>query len=621
MKELKTSCFLTVLCLLMLLCACSKAASEPERPADSVQLPQLSMQEEVSADDAQAILDYLTSPQLWGRAVGSDGNEAAARAIAGYFSSLGYAPFAEDYCIPYTDHLVRQENANASLALLSADGTRTELTAGTDYIYYPVYAPLDVTLPLTADEDAATDGSAVYCSTDSSARTLAEQNAAAVTFQCVDLSQTITLNNNVETERGAFFQIDTRYSDLLAQDGTRAEIHLDACAEVGEALNVAAIRRGSSGDHALIVSAHFDGSGFYGDVYYPSAYDNASGTTVMLLTARLLAQSDLEADLIFAAFNGEETWLNGSDALAASLCAGYEDVTVINIDCIGLASDDAFTLSGNAINFSALTSILDNYAPCPEEMPSDHMSFYDISNAISTNLADLTAMDYATTLMHTPGDTPDKLSPERLLRAAQLLTSYAEGGVYTTTAAAPDDMICQYEIPYSFRANTNINEAFFAALPRSAGSALDQTYASFDEIAAETGVPLLHPDCEVESPGISLSVWSHDDQPAGASPVYDVSAYYSTNFEGVSVWHECSFSVGEDVDSFTRSYGDTAITVTQSHYFIESLGIEATLYQLDNAAEHTSSIVAFFTADNVFYTCELDASADLVQRYLESFHF
>ena len=133
-------CAALCLCLLLSLCACARKEmsapdAEPEVQEETIYtLPELSPEAEPDAASAQALLEYLTSPQLAGRAVGSDGNVRTAHDLAALLQGLGYAPFAEKYCIPYTDRLVRQESAEASLTLVSADGTRTELTAGADYI-------------------------------------------------------------------------------------------------------------------------------------------------------------------------------------------------------------------------------------------------------------------------------------------------------------------------------------------------------------------------------------------------------------------------------------------------------------------------------------------------------
>ncbi|NCB06510.1 MAG: hypothetical protein EOM69_13440, partial [Clostridia bacterium] len=51
----------------------------------------------------------------------------AADYIAGLFGALALAPLFDDYFQPYEDFVVYPERAEAKLAILSADGTRTEL--------------------------------------------------------------------------------------------------------------------------------------------------------------------------------------------------------------------------------------------------------------------------------------------------------------------------------------------------------------------------------------------------------------------------------------------------------------------------------------------------------------
>ena len=118
---------------------------------------------QITEQSAADLLAYLTSPALRGRAVGSDGNVQAAKDIAALFAALGYEPLGEDYLLPYTDELVRQENAGSLLALIAQDGKRTELTPGEDYIYAPSIQSVDVVLPVSDDLSAAAAREAVYC--------------------------------------------------------------------------------------------------------------------------------------------------------------------------------------------------------------------------------------------------------------------------------------------------------------------------------------------------------------------------------------------------------------------------------------------------------------------------
>ena len=619
-------CAALCLCLLLSLCACARKEmsapdAEPEVQEEAIYtLPELSPEAEPDAASAQALLEYLTSPQLAGRAVGSDGNVRTAHDLAALLQGLGYAPFAEKYCIPYTDRLVRQESAEASLTLVSADGTRTDLTAGADYIYYPVYETIDVSLSLSGDKETAAAREAIYCGEAADARAFVIGQPEAIAFACGDLDAQITLNNNLEQDRGAYFLLDERFGELLSQEGVRAELHLGACAEVGQALNVVAVRRGSSGRTALVIGAHFDGSGFCGNAYYPSAYDNASGTTAMIMAAWLLANAELKSDLIFAAFNGEETGLNGSAALAETLCEGYDSVTVLNLDCMGLAADDGYTISGGEYAFSDFAKTLDNFAPCETQMPSDHLSFDEIETALATNLADKDAMKYMTSLMHTRGDTADKLSAERVLRAAQLVAAYVEQENYPRRWSENEDMQLLYEIPYHLMPYAGMDEAFVQALsPDGSGASFEQTYDTWEALEAETGLHVLRTDTPLAEGGIYLSIWSSDSENGNA---YSVDGFCGAQTEDVYVSQEFQLFLGQEIESAIRAMGNEAVEVTTETYALEEIGAEATIYQIKHTSGETD-VVGAFIADNILYICEADGVPEdptgWMQRFLEQY--
>lgn len=437
MKKSKrlTRVLASVLCALMLLCACETAPKE-----ETLKIPQIPLDREASAEDVSAFLNYLTDPALRGRVVGSDGNAQTAQDIAAYFSELGLAPFAEEYGIPYEESLVRLENANASLALIAADGTRTALTEGVDYTYSPRFEAIDVTLPISSDENTALSGETAYLRAEGGkfgGWVTMNGTKDAVAFDVCDLSSEAALFYRINTSwygEGLMIAIDQRWEELLSQEGTQVEIKLEPCAETGEANNVVAVRRGSVGKTAIIIGAHFDGSGCYGDTIFPSAYDNGSGTATLLLCARLLAQAEVESDLIFAAFNGEELLLHGSGAVAQTLCEGYDSVAMINIDCVGLKDDKATLYSWfqHEQYYPELIDLLgeyDGFGTATDLMPGDHESFYDAGeNVYPVMITDLTGSEYHGTLMHSQNDTADLLDPARILHVAQAIAAYVEGG-------------------------------------------------------------------------------------------------------------------------------------------------------------------------------------------------
>ena len=590
----------SLLLALMLLLALAACGATP----NTAWTPEKLAAGEITEQSAADLLTYLTSPALQGRAVGSDGNVQAAKDIAALFAALGYEPLGDDYLLPYTDELVRQENAEAHVALIAPDGKRTELIAGEDYIYAPAFQSVDVVLPVSGDLAAAEAREAVYCGED--ARRYSMENESVIAIDFADLEKTITLNNAPIQDTGVYFQLSERFRSALEQEGAQVEIKLNACAELGDAYNVAAIRRGSSGKNAVVIGAHFDGSGFYGDVYYPSAYDNGSGTTAMLLAACLLRDIAPEDDVIFVAFNGEESGLGGSKAFAPMVCEMYDSVAVVNIDCAGLASSDGLYLSGSKTQFGSLSKLLENYTPDAEEETSDHLSFDGISNAYAVNIGDTGAMDYALTLMHTRGDTADVLDTGRLLGVAKSVEAYIRAGDFPQTQPERsfEDYSMLYSIPVKLSAYEGADEAFLASLTGE-GSVYDQTFATAEELRAATGIRLLDNEYSSSDYGISLSVWAQTDE-TGKQMMQGNGYGFLTLPDGTEVSQSITFMLGTDIDSDIRNMSEDEADVEELTYPIAALGVDATIYRVQHKLGGYDSAVGFFTYENILYVYELD---------------
>ena len=142
----------------LLLGGCTRpAAPREEPPAAPPAAEQPPAGPAVALPTAEELLAALCAPAFQGCAVGSAGNELAAGYIASCFEGLGLEPLFDDYLQPYEEQCVRTERAEARAALIAADGTRTELTAGTDFLFYPVYEGVEVRLPVSEDAAACED--------------------------------------------------------------------------------------------------------------------------------------------------------------------------------------------------------------------------------------------------------------------------------------------------------------------------------------------------------------------------------------------------------------------------------------------------------------------------------
>jgi len=115
----------------------------------------------------------------------------------------------------------------------------------------------------------------------------------------------------------------------------------------GISRNVVGWLPGERIDEVIIIGAHFDHLGTFGQRIYAGADDNASGTTGVLLLAKALGEirekyGPMRRSIVIAFWGAEEKGLIGSKSfvntklMAGKLPFAYEDVVaVFNLDMIG----------------------------------------------------------------------------------------------------------------------------------------------------------------------------------------------------------------------------------------------------------------------------------------------
>lgn len=217
------------------------------------------------------------------------------------------------------------------------------------------------------------------------------------------------------------------YQMLESEDATLRLSCADGKKEISSH-NIIGRLKGADSSRAYIVSAHFDGAGGSKDRFSGGAVDNASGIAAMLHCASLLSMSDnLPFDVVFCAFNGEETALQGSSGIAKTIEAEYTECININIDCVGQIGADIYSVSEDEEQYlhsplvAAFTAQMDKLGLKHSSEPfggSDHRSF-------SCSFVVIGAMD---PVFHTTDDTADKLNVEEIEKigklAAQFITEY-----------------------------------------------------------------------------------------------------------------------------------------------------------------------------------------------------
>ena len=145
--------------------------------------------------------------------------------------------------------------------------------------------------------------------------------------------------------------------------------------------------------HTIIIGAHYDhlGWGKEGSLYtgppaiHNGADDNASGVAAMLLLASHFKDKDLNYNLLFLAFSGEEKGLWGSNFFVDNSPLEMEDINfMINMDMVGRLNEDrqvAIYGTGTSPSWPRLMKSV-RYPVFKQTIhesgmgPSDHTSFY-----------------------------------------------------------------------------------------------------------------------------------------------------------------------------------------------------------------------------------------------------
>ncbi|HOM15728.1 MAG TPA: M20/M25/M40 family metallo-hydrolase [Thermoguttaceae bacterium] len=224
-------------------------------------------------------------------------------------------------------------------------------------------------------------------------------------------------------------------------DAWRAAGKVDIQTQSVEIKNVVALieAQGPLAQQHIILGAHYDHLGYGGlgslnpwrRSIHPGADDNASGTVVLLESARLLAErkGKLKRSVLCIAFTGEERGLVGSRHYVNNPLRPLDQcIAMINLDMVGRLQDERLTVMGvgTAKQFEPLLDQLNAAYGFelrkvrPGAGPSDQMAFYGRQIPV---LHFFTGMhgDY-----HRPTDTAEKLNIAGMRRIAQLVAELVE---------------------------------------------------------------------------------------------------------------------------------------------------------------------------------------------------
>lgn len=430
-----------VLSLCLFICLSMFSACQPSEPQD--------------ATDVRTVIDFLTSPALLGRAVGTEGNVKAGEYIAKQLELLQVEPFFEDYFSPYAQTIYDPLLAAPKLTILRSGGKEVTLQFDRDYSFNLAEGEIDVELSVTHDANLLGPAQYALLANDLPIGQLKDKGFGLILTKRDTSSIAVhKLHQDAAGAALTMLNISPDYYQILESEDTT--LHF-SCADGKKEIsshNIIGRLKGGDSSRAFIVSAHFDGAGGSKDRFSSGAVDNVSGIAAMLHCASLLSTTDdLPFDVVFCAFNGEETALQGSNSIAKTIETEYTECVNINIDCVGQIGADIYSISEDEEQYlhsplvAAFTAQMDQLGLKHSSSPyggSDHRSF-------SCPFVVIGAMD---PVFHTTGDTADKLSTEEIETVgklvAQFITEYT--GEFSWVPDEPADQEADAYLPAALAA-------------------------------------------------------------------------------------------------------------------------------------------------------------------------
>ncbi len=150
--------------------------------------------------------------------------------------------------------------------------------------------------------------------------------------------------------------------------------------------NVIGKIEGKNKDSLIVITAHYDHLGKVGNVYFPGANDNASGTAFLLNLAKYYSKNKPKYTLIFIAFAAEEAGLVGSYYFVENPLIDLKKIKfLLNFDIMGAGEDgiqivnsSIFTKEYEKLNqLNSKNKYVKQIKKRGEACNSDHCPFYE----------------------------------------------------------------------------------------------------------------------------------------------------------------------------------------------------------------------------------------------------
>jgi aminopeptidase YwaD len=329
---------------------------------------------------ARKIVDTLASPYMGGRGYIDHGNERASKYLNDQFKSLGLLQFGDSYLQKFEYPI----NTYPSAYIVSVDGTMAE--PGADYIVIPATPSIKGNYAVVRFDKSIMSDSVklkTFMAKDYSRSFILIDDSGVTDRKEKQLWQSIEASpeeggSNVFRARGIIVLCDKlteetseTVADYVLLNAIRKspfrhattmsiEIHNKLIKDFPTQNVIGYIKGNVQPDSFIVFTAHYDHLGKMGDIYFPGANDNASGTAMLLSLAKYYSQhkDSLRYSIAFMAFSGEEVALLGSKYYTEHPLFPLTSIRfLINMDIMG-TGDEGITVVNGTIYKSAFDDLV-----------------------------------------------------------------------------------------------------------------------------------------------------------------------------------------------------------------------------------------------------------------------
>ena len=315
-----------------------------------------SILDSISADSLRGHLSFIASDALEGRETPSRGLDLAAEYIAAQFRRAGLTPAAGDSYFQTAKLLVREQNPDGFLFVVTAGGKTLKISPGSTRILPEKALTLD-DVPLTIEKGVIHIGDvALRIVNDPRRKDVLDAEIMHAAGDSIESPELVELMKNSGSAR-ATLHVGPRFERTAA------------------ARNVAGILQGSDPalrDTYVMLTAHYDHLGMRSeagkpgeDIIFNGANDDGSGTVSVIEIAAAVAKQNPrpKRSIVFVAFFGEELGNFGSAYYARHpLVPLAKTIADVNIEQVGRTDDSEGPEIGKAtvtgFEFSTMTKTL-----------------------------------------------------------------------------------------------------------------------------------------------------------------------------------------------------------------------------------------------------------------------